>query len=122
MNMKQQHLLKFWAVMALTGFFCSSAVFGQATLKHSYTFDDGTANDVVGTAHGTLNGGTIANGAYTAATIGEFIILPAGTISINTFSAITLEGMIHADVDNTGATMMAYFGEMKTAWAVMVIL
>jgi len=60
MNMKRQHLLKFWTVMALTGFLCSSAVFGQATLKHSYTFDDGTANDVVGTAHGTVIGGTMA--------------------------------------------------------------
>jgi len=96
--------------MSLTGLLCSSAVFGQAILKHSYTFEDGTANDVVGTAHGTLNGGTIADGAYTASANGEFIILPSGTISINTFSAITLEGYIHADVDNTGATMMAYFG------------
>ena len=85
---------------------------GEAlTLMHSYTFDNGTANDVIGTAHGVLNGaGTIANGAYTAAANGDFIQLPAADIAINTYSAITLEGYIYADVDNTPATMTAYFG------------
>jgi len=81
------------------------------TLKHSYTFNDGTAKDVVGTAHGILKGtGTIANGAYKAAANGDFIELPAADIAINTYSAITLEGYIYADVDNTAAVMMAYFG------------
>ncbi|HQJ85745.1 MAG: Cadherin-like beta sandwich domain protein [Bacteroidetes bacterium ADurb.Bin123] len=82
----------------------------EFTLMHSYTFEDGTAKDVVGDADGTLVGGTIANGAYTAAANGEFIELPAEKIAINTYDAITLEGYIFADVDNTGATMMAYFG------------
>ncbi|MDF1571119.1 MAG: cadherin-like beta sandwich domain-containing protein [Bacteroidales bacterium] len=81
-----------------------------ATMMHSYTFEDGTANDVVGTAHGTVVAGTIANGAYTAATAGDIIELPAADIAINTYTAVTLEGYILADVDNTGATMMAYFG------------
>ncbi len=81
------------------------------TLMHSYTFEDGTATDVVGDADGTLVGaGTIANGAYTAAANGDYIELPAATIAINTYAAITLEGFIYADIDNTGSTMMAYFG------------
>jgi len=83
----------------------------EFTLMHSYTFEDGTAADVVGGADGTLMGnGTIENGAYTAAANGDFIELPAADIAINTYSAITLEGYIFADVDNTEAVMMAYFG------------
>lgn len=99
-----------WFAFLFAGLFCSAAAFGQATLKHSYTFEDGTANDVIGTAHGTVVGGTIANGAWTGAANGEYIDLPGADIAINTYSAITLEAMIYADVDNTGATMMAYFG------------
>ncbi|MFY9153844.1 MAG: LamG-like jellyroll fold domain-containing protein [Prolixibacteraceae bacterium] len=84
---------------------------GGLTLMHSYTFEDGTATDVIGNANGTLVGaGTIANGAYTAAANGDFIELPAADIAINTYSAITLEGFIYSDVDNTPATMLAYFG------------
>ncbi len=83
----------------------------EYTLMHSYTFDDGTAADVVGNADGTpMGAGTIANGAYTAAVNGDFIELPAADIAINTYPAITLEGYIYTDVDNSGATMMAYFG------------
>ncbi|WP_340114827.1 LamG-like jellyroll fold domain-containing protein [Maribellus mangrovi] len=84
---------------------------GGLTLMHSYTFDDGTADDVVGDADGTLMGaGTIADGAYTAAANGDYIELPAADIAINNYYAITLESYIYSDVDNTGATMMAYFG------------
>jgi len=83
----------------------------EFTLMHSYTFNDGTATDVVGNADGTLMGaGTIANGAYTAAANGDYIELPAADIAINTYAAITLEGYIYTDVDNTAAVMMAYFG------------
>jgi len=83
----------------------------EFTLMHSYTFADGTASDVVGNADGILMGaGTIANGGYTAAANGDYIELPAADIAINTYAAITLEGYIYTDVDNTGSTMMAYFG------------
>jgi len=57
-----------------------------------------------------MGSGTIANGAYTAAANGDYIELPAADIAINTYTSITLEGYIYSDVDNTGATMMAYFG------------
>ncbi len=83
----------------------------EFTLMHSYTFEDGTAADAVGDADGIPAGtGTIANGAYTAAANGDYIELPAADIAINAYSAISLEGYIYTDVDNTGSTMMAYFG------------
>lgn len=80
-------------------------------LKHSYTFEDGTAKDVIGGADGTLVGGTIANGAYTAAANGEYINLPAEKIAINTYSAITLELFISTDIkNNDGNRMISFFG------------
>lgn len=88
---------------------------GEYSLKHSYTFDEGTVMDTivydqVGDADGIIKGGTIAEGAYTAATDGDNIELPAADIAINTYTEITLEGYIYSGVDNTGANMMAYFG------------
>lgn len=87
----------------------------EFSLMHSYTFDDGTATDVVGDADGVLVSGTIANGAYTSATDTDYVELPAEVIAINNYSAITLEAYIYSDVDNTGATMMAYFGGNENA-------
>lgn len=81
------------------------------SLKHSYTFEDGTAKDVVGKANGTLVGGTIANGAYTASANGQYISLPADVIGINKYPSITTEMKIKA-ADNTNGlnVMTSYFG------------
>ena len=41
------------------------------SLTHLYTFNDGSANDWVGNAHGTMvNGATVANGQLTLANVG----------------------------------------------------
>ena len=86
----------------------------ELTLKHSYTFADGTANDMVGTAHGTVMGGSITGGVYTADEVGEYIELPASEIAINTYPSITLELYVTDEVnttnDNTN-TMLTYFGD-----------
>jgi hypothetical protein len=115
--MKQKFIfLKIWLSVLISGLLSLSIAFTQtATLKHSYTFEDGTAKDVVGNADGTVNGGTIANGAYTASANGHHIELPANIININTYSAITIEAYIRADVDVTWASMMAYFGDTETS-------
>lgn len=46
----------FFLITALALCLMSSA---YADLTHSYTFEDGTANDSVGEAHGTLVGGAV---------------------------------------------------------------
>ena len=67
-----------------------------ASLIHRYSFNDGTANDSVGKAHGrSLGGVTISNGqAYFTGKCGQRVELlangPAG-ININTLKAMTLE-------------------------------
>ena len=50
-----------WLLAGMAMLFAGSA---EAALTHRYSFNDGTANDSVGTAHGTLIGtnGSIAGG------------------------------------------------------------
>jgi hypothetical protein len=80
-------------------------------LKHSYTFEDGTAKDVTGKADGTLVGGTIAKGAYTTTANGQYINLPGDAIAINTYPSITTEMFIKAANNGNGLDVMAaYFG------------
>ncbi|TCO09874.1 LamG-like jellyroll fold domain-containing protein [Natronoflexus pectinivorans] len=80
-------------------------------LRHSYTFVDGTAKDVVSGANGTINGGVINNGTYIASEAGDYITLPAETIALNEYTAITLEAYVTNGV-NESFTMLAYFGGM----------
>ncbi|MFB6342767.1 LamG-like jellyroll fold domain-containing protein [Saccharicrinis sp. FJH62] len=88
---------------------------GPTLLMHSYTFEDGTADDMVGTADGTINGtGTITDGVYTSATNGDFISFDGTELALNTYDAITLETYIQAgDGTNPGWTVLNYFGDMS---------
>ncbi len=83
------------------------------TLMHSYTFSDGTAKDVVGGADGTVMGGSITDGTYTGAEVGDYIELPAEQIAINTYPSLTIEIYMADDEATTNAnanTMVSYFG------------
>ncbi|WP_370479232.1 LamG-like jellyroll fold domain-containing protein [Tamlana flava] len=80
------------------------------TLMHSYPFNDGTANDAVGTAHGTIINGEIADGYYHASNQGDYISLPGGIIEINKFPSITIEAKVNAGNGNAAFTMLSYFG------------
>ncbi|WP_430973449.1 hypothetical protein [Sunxiuqinia rutila] len=82
----------------------------DALLKHAYTFDDGTANDIVGEAHGTINGGKIINGEYVSFSQGQFIVLPANKIALNSYPALSLEAYLGAGHLNAYFTMFSYFG------------
>ena len=84
---------------------------GTANLKHQYTFDDGTANDVVGTANGTLMGGaTVANKGLVTTT-GGYLDLPGQTIGVNTYGGLTTDiWFTSAAGVNSGCTMLTYFG------------
>jgi len=84
---------------------------GTTNLTHQWTFDDGTAKDVVGTADGTLMGGAvIANKALN--TLGNgYLSLPAAQIGVNSYSAFTQEIWYTSGSGlNTGWTMLSYFG------------
>ena len=66
----------------------------NAVLTHQYTFNDGTANDSVGTANGTLMGGaTVANGqVHFSGASDTYVSLPGPAIAINTYVDATFEG------------------------------
>lgn len=106
--------------MMLFGILVTSVAFGQATLKHSYTFDDGTANDGTGTLNGTVmgdgsvlsfaDGKCIVTGATT--NVQGYISFDGTALALSTYSAITLEFYVESEnLGNEGDyTMLAYFG------------
>ncbi len=80
------------------------------TLTHSYTFADGTAQDQVGSADGTIEaGGSILKGLYTSAEDGDYISLPGDEISLKDYPSITLEAYVLTG-ENDGWTYLGYFG------------
>ncbi|MFC0878921.1 LamG-like jellyroll fold domain-containing protein, partial [Saccharicrinis sp. FJH2] len=82
-------------------------------MEHSYTFEDGTAADVIGGADGEVvindgGSGNIENGAFNAMG-GSYIKLPAKDIALDSYDAISLEATVTTGA-NPGWTMLAYFG------------
>jgi hypothetical protein len=80
---------------------------------HSYTFEDGTANDSVGGADGVLVGGAaVVDGALVTGAQDQWMEMPGDVIALSTYSAVTLEAWYTpAAGANTGFTMLAYFGD-----------
>jgi len=85
-------------------------------LVHRYTFEDGTANDSVGSAHGTLVGdATVVNGALVLDGDGDWMDMPGDVIAMNTFEGLTIEIMFTSVAGgNTGFHMVTAFGEEGT--------
>jgi hypothetical protein len=77
---------------------------------HSWTFEDGTPDDSVGTANGTLFGNAvIRNGLLVVDGDGDWMEMPGDVIDINSYSALTLELWSAQEVDNP-YSMTASFG------------
>jgi len=85
---------------------------GTENLTHSWNFNDGTANDYVGGANGTLMGSAeIFEGSLLTASSGSWLGLPADIIAINTYSEVTIETWFLPFLNaNTGYTMLVCFG------------
>ncbi|MBX3435117.1 MAG: PEP-CTERM sorting domain-containing protein [Pirellulales bacterium] len=109
---------KFWSVAAwrscaglLAGAIAVAGTSADAGLMHRWSFNDGTVNDSVGGAHGTLQGGaSIAGGQAVLGGGGQHVDLPGPTIAINTYSEATLELWLTSDPANTNYTMAAVLG------------
>lgn len=86
---------------------------GTEDLVHGYAFDDGTARDTVGLAHGSLMGDAqILNGALVTGSQGGWIEMPGHSLGLNSFEGLTLECSYTPSAGrNSGWTMLAYFGE-----------
>lgn len=109
---------KFKYVMALSFFFLigMSVAFSQATLMHSYTFEDGTANDSVAGANGTLKGDAYISDGAVILTGDGYVNLPAKTIDIPSYTSVSLEAIYKQaegfEAKNIGA-MLFSFGQQS---------
>jgi hypothetical protein len=86
---------------------------GTANLVHSWTFDDGTADDSVGDANGTLVGGAaIVDGALVTTAQDQWMEMPGDVIAINTLEEVTVEAWYTPTAGaNASWSMLAYFGD-----------
>jgi len=84
---------------------------GTANLKHQWKFEDGTANDNVGTLNGTLNGtATVANGDLITGDAG-WVTFDAAALAINTYTELTVSAWFTSTAKaNTGFHFLYYFG------------
>lgn len=85
---------------------------------HAWTFEDGTANDNIGSNNGTLkNGAVIVSGALKTRN-DEYMSLPANKIKINEYSEIAIESWFTPTVNKNykkEMPMLYFFGnKMKT--------
>ena len=89
---------------------------GTENLVHSYTFEDGTANDSVGIANGTLVGdANIADGSLLLDGTDDWMSMPGDVIALNTYSELSLEAWFTSvNGGNTGYHMLVAFGEEGT--------
>ncbi len=86
----------------------------SADLRHRYSFET-NADDSVGVAHAALtNGAVVSAGQVACDGSDDFVDLPAATIAINTYSALTLEMWSTQPETNQGFSMTACFGD---TWA-----
>jgi hypothetical protein len=85
---------------------------GFENLTHSWRFEDFTADDAIGDADGVIVGlGIVGGGDFLASDTGQYIILPADKININTYSEISLEVWFTPSAGkNTTFHMLCYFG------------
>jgi len=90
-------------------------------LIHSWTFEDGTAADEVGSADGTVEGSaTIADGAVTIDSYDDAISLPAEVIAINQYPALSVSCWFKSlptpdSVINDACHMVWFFGDSEYA-------
>ena len=88
------------------------SISANATLTHQYTFNDGTVDDSMGSANGTLmNGATVSGGQLVLPTgMDAYASLPGPTIGINAYTAATFEIWFTSSSANTSYTMAMMLG------------
>ena len=84
----------------------------HAGITHEWHFQDGTANDYVGGAHGTLVGGAVVDsGALLTTAQDQYMEMDGSVIAMNAYSGLTLEAWYTPTAGaNTGWSMLASFG------------
>ena len=98
---------------------CTVGLFGQVdpgtqNLRHSWTFEDGTANDNVGSVNGYLMGGAvIEDGALVTAD--QYMELLAEDIALQAYTEFTVEILFQSFEGLNGSYhMFFYFGDSQS--------
>ena len=131
--------LSLYIALASSAAMLPTTAFAVANVLHRYTFNDGTVNDSVGTAHGTLfvptnptfaatyNAGRLDmranNGAGPTATItatnGSFVELPDGlftdSVIAGTNGSITLEAWVNVATNRNNSRLWSFGSSLPTA-------
>ncbi|MBN1510020.1 MAG: discoidin domain-containing protein, partial [Sedimentisphaerales bacterium] len=86
---------------------------GTKNLTHQYTFNDGTADDSVGEANGTLIGGAaVVDGALVTTAQDQWMEMPGDVIAMNAYKTVTIAAWYTPQAGgNPGWSMLAYFGD-----------
>jgi alpha-L-arabinofuranosidase len=82
-----------WLASTVAAYACLLAANSDADLVRQYTFNEGTAEDAIGSADGTLNGNATIDfgGLELSGDAGAYLSLPAATIGISSFTDTTIE-------------------------------
>ena len=85
---------------------------GTDNLTHQWTFDSGLPTDEVGGVDGSLVGGATISGKALNTTGGGYLSFSGSDLAVNSYSALSTELWFKsASGQNSGNTMIAYFGD-----------
>jgi len=85
---------------------------GTANLKHQWTFDDGTATDVVAGVNGTLSGPDVSFSDKALNLAGGYVSLDGAALAIKTYKELTVESWFTSTAGaNNGYHFLYYFGK-----------
>jgi|GEM_PF-1511332 len=84
---------------------------GTTNLKHQWSFDDGTANDQVGSVNGVLTDGALVVDKALNTAAGGYVNLDAAALAVNTYTELTVETWFTPVAGaNNGYHFLYYFG------------
>jgi hypothetical protein len=87
----------------------------QAELIHQYTFNDGTANDSVGSVNGTLSGATVSGGKASFDGTDDYISFGSQIVPTSGVTGVTVVAWFNADASNAGSAQVFSLGVSASA-------
>ncbi len=109
--MKKVYLIVCLIIMGISIQISAQTDPGMANLTHKWTFDNGTADDMVGTVNGTLVGeATITNNALNTSA-GGHVELDGAALAVGTYSQLSVEAWFTSSAAaNDGYHFLYFFG------------
>jgi len=108
--MKKNYFILGLMLLSISTFTVAQTDPGATNLTHKWTFDEGTADDNVGTVHGSLIGASeVIDGQLNLA--GGYVELNGADLAINSYSELTVSAWYQSEAGmNTNYHFLYYFG------------